>query len=255
MQKLSVAIITYNEEKNIERCIRSVQSIADEIVVVDSFSTDNTRAICSQLGVRFMQHAFEGHIQQKNYARMQCSNDLVLSLDADEALSDELQAAIARVKQSHEADGYTCNRLNHFCGKAVKHCGWYPDKSLRLWNRTKGEWGGSNPHDRFIMQPHSRIVHLHGDLLHYTVHTVEQAIAQINSFSTISAQSKFAKGKRSSIIKIVMFPLWRFIRNYVLKAGFLDGLVGFVICKNAAYAVYLKYLKLYYLQHSSKQLQ
>lgn len=252
MNKLSVAIITYNEEKNIERCIRSVQTIADEILVVDSFSTDSTIQICERLQVTCIQHPFEGHIQQKNFARLACSYDLVLSLDADEVLSDELCKNIANIKEQHNADGYTCNRLNFFCGTPVNHCGWYPDKSLRLWNRTKGAWGGNNPHDKFILQANSKIIHLQGDILHYTVSTVEQAIAQINSFTTISAQSKFAKGKSSSIAKIVLFPLWRFVRNYFFKAGFLDGLVGFIICKNAAYAVYLKYLKLYYLQKNSQ---
>jgi glycosyltransferase involved in cell wall biosynthesis len=255
MHKLSVAIITFNEEKNIERCIRSVQDIADEIVVVDSYSTDATVEICKKLNVSCILHPFEGHIQQKNYARMLCKYDLVLSLDADEALSDTLKASIQAIKQNHTADGYTCNRLNHFCSTPVHHCGWYPDISLRLWNRNKGEWGGNNPHDKFIMHPNTTIIHLQGDILHYTVHTVEQAIAQINSFSTISAQSKYSQGKSSSIIKIVIYPLWRFIRNYILKLGFLDGLTGFVISKNAAYAVYLKYLKLYYIQKTNSNKQ
>ncbi|MFW5851494.1 MAG: glycosyltransferase family 2 protein [Bacteroidota bacterium] len=250
MHSLSVAIITYNEEKNIEQCIRSVKDIADEIIVVDSFSTDLTPEICKKLNVTFIQHPFEGHIQQKNYARLQCSHNLVLSLDADEALSEELRESIINVKKSHISDGYTCNRRNHFCGTQVNHSGWYPDKSLRLWNKNKGEWGGSNPHDKFIMVPDAKITHLNGDLLHYTTHSVEQAIIQINKFSTISAQSKFEKNKKSSIIKIILFPVWRFTRNYFLKAGFLDGLTGFIICKNAAYTVYLKYLKLYYLQNN-----
>lgn len=248
MQKLSVAIITFNEEQNIERCIRSVIPVADEIVVVDSFSTDATKSICEEFGVRFIEHAFEGHIQQKNFAKTQCSYDLVLSLDADEALSETLQQSILTVKEHGTADGYVCNRLNHYCGKPIKYCGWYPDKSLRLWNRTKGEWGGTNPHDKFMMQENANIAMISGDLLHFTFHSVEQHIKQINYFSSIAAQAKFEKGARSSLFKILLFPFWRFVRMYVLQLGFLDGFSGFIICKNSAHAVFLRYSKLYNLQ-------
>ena len=253
MQKLSVAIITFNEEKNIERCIRSVMPIADEIVVVDSFSTDATKSLCEQFNVRFIEHVFEGHIQQKNFAKDMCSHDLVLSLDADEALSEELTKNIALVKKQQLFDGYAFNRLNHFCEIPVKHSGWYPDKSLRLWNRTKGQWGGSNPHDRFILQEQASLGFLSGNLLHYTAQSIEQYSQQMNYFSSISAQSKFEKGIRSNWIQILMYPLWRFIRTYFFQAGFLDGYVGYVVCKSSAHEVFLKYIKLYKLNMDAKQ--
>lgn len=249
MVKLSVAIITYNEEKNIERCLKSIQLVADEIVVVDSFSTDATESICKKYNVIFIPHIFEGHIQQKNYALTQCSSDYVLSLDADEALSETMTQEILKIKSDWKYDGYFFNRLNHYCGKPVKFSGWYPDKSLRLWNKTKGAWGGSNPHDRFIMQPNTTTYYIKEDILHYTFHSIEQHLDQIHKFSTISAKSKFEKGKKSNWIKILLYPIWRFVRGYIVKQGFRDGFTGFIISKNSAFAVYLKYMKLYNLQN------
>jgi len=245
--KLSVAIITFNEEKNIEKCLLSVQDVADEIVVVDSFSTDATQEICEKFNVRFIKNKFQGHIQQKNFAKDQCTNDYVLSLDADEALSPELCSEVLRIKNDCNFDGYIFPRLNHYCGKAVKHGGWYPDYSLRLWNKNKGAWGGNNPHDKFFMNEGATAQKIQADILHYTFHTIDQHWQQIEKFSTISAQSKYERGKKSSLLKIALNPLWRFIRNYIIKLGFLDGRTGFIIASNSAHAVYLKYVKLHKL--------
>ncbi len=253
MKKLSVAIITFNEELNIQDCLDSVKDVADEIVVVDSLSTDGTKEICQGNNVVFIEQPFLGHIQQKNFAKQKCSHDLVLSLDADERLSESLKKEILAVKQNQEFDGYRFPRLNHYCGKAVKHGGWYPDYSLRLWTRTKGEWGGNNPHDKFFMNKDASVGVLQGDLLHYTFRTVEQHLAQIEKFSTISAQSKFAKGKKSSAFKIAVYPFWRFFRNYFIKLGFLDGKTGFLIAFYSMHAVELKYVKLKKLHDAAKQ--
>ncbi len=249
MQKISVAIITFNEEKNIERCLSSLLAVADEIVVVDSFSTDKTEDICKKYSVRFIKNPFLGHVEQKNFAVSQCSFDYVLSLDADEVLSPMLIQSILHVKNNWTADGYTFNRATHYCGQFIKHCGWYPDPSLRLWDRRKGKWGGDNPHDKFILEPHSVKHHLKGDLLHYSYHSIEEHVIQSNKFSTISANSKFNKGKKSSILKIILNPKFRFFRDYFLKLGFLDGFYGYVVCKNNAHEVFLKYTKLYQKQN------
>src|SRR6187551_311049 len=132
--QLSVVIITFNEERNIARCLDSVREIADDVVVVDSFSTDKTEAICREKGARFVQHKFEGHIEQKNYAVTQAKFPYILSLDADEAPDEKLIASIKKVKADWIADGYSMNRLTNYCGKWIHHCGWYPDVKLRLWD-------------------------------------------------------------------------------------------------------------------------
>ena len=172
--QLSVVIITLNEEKNIGRCLSSVLSIADDIVVVDSFSTDKTKQICIDKKVRFITHKFEGHIEQKTWALTQAKYNHVLSLDADESLTKELQEELLKIKNNWQHDGYSFNRLTNFCGKWIKHCGWYPDKKLRMWDTSKGAWGGDNPHDKFILEKGATTHHINKDLLHYSFYTVDQ---------------------------------------------------------------------------------
>ncbi len=242
--KLSVVIITFNEERNIARCLDSVKDIADEILVVDSLSTDRTKEICQQYNVRFMEHPFEGYIGQKNVALDMANNDFVLSLDADEALSDELKASIIHVKQNMDADGYTMNRFTNYCGQWIKYCGWYPDTKLRLFNRTKGRWGGINPHDQFFMEKTASIKHLEGDILHYSYYTEQDHLKQVERFTDIAAQAYFEKGKKSSALKLYGSPAAKFIRDYFINLGFLDGIAGLKICSLSAKATYLKYSKL-----------
>ena len=247
MQKISVVIITYNEEKNIERCLKSVQSIADEIVVVDSFSTDKTKEICNAYQVKFITHAFEGHIEQKNWAITQATYPHVLSLDADECPDEILTQSILAVKKNGQAaDAYSFNRCNNYCGTWIKHGAWYPDKKLRLWDSRKGHWTGENPHDRYEMfDANVKILHLKGDLLHYSYYSVTEHIAQGNKFSSIAAESSFQKDKKSNLISLIINPLWRFVRDYFFKLGFLDGRAGFIIAINTAHSTFLKYVKLY----------
>ena len=244
MSKISAVIITFNEEKNIGRCIDSLVNVADDIVVVDSFSTDRTKEICLEKKVRFVEHKFDGHIEQKNYAITQAAYPFVISLDADEALSPALKKSILGIKDNSQFDGYTMNRLTNYCGQWIRHCGWYPDTKLRLWDSTKGQWGGINPHDKYIMAKEARIAQLNGDLLHYSFYTREQHLKQIDKFSDISAKALFIKGEKSSFIKLFFHPMSRFIKAYLLKFGFLDGANGFFISWKSAYANYLKYKKL-----------
>ena len=244
MNKISVVIITFNEERNIKRCLASVQSVADEIIVLDSFSTDKTEEICRSFNVNFSQHKFDGHIQQKNRAMALATYDWVLSLDADEALDTVLTQEILRVKKNLSADAYKFNRMTNYCGQWIKHSGWYPDIKLRLWDRRKGKWGGENPHDKVIMQPGSKVVHLKGDLHHYSYYSVDEHIRQNDYFSTIGAQVLFDKGKKSSRFKAIYKSTWMFIRNYFFKLGFLDGKYGFTVCRLTASGTYAKYRKL-----------
>lgn len=243
MNKLSVVIITFNEEKNIKRCLDSVSDIADEIIVVDSFSSDSTEKICSEFAVQFSTHPFEGHIQQKNWALSLASHPLILSLDADEALSEDLKKEIIKVKNESEFEAYTMNRLTNYCGKWIRHGTWYPDTKLRLAFKDKVQWGGENPHDKLIYSgPNKK--HLKGDILHYSYYTVEGHIEQQEKFSTIAANALFERGKKAPFYKLFVNPMASFFKDIFIRFGFLDGKAGFTIAIISAKSVYWKYKKL-----------
>lgn len=243
MRPLSVVVITFNEERNIARCLASVKDVADDIVVVDSFSTDGTEAMARAHGARFIQHAFAGHIEQKNWAITQAHHSFILSLDADEALDEQLRVSVEHAK-SGDADGYTMNRLTNYCGTWVRHGGWYPDRKLRLWDSRMGRWGGTNPHDRYEMDPGARIEHLSGDILHYSYYTIDDHRRQIDYFTTIAAKALKAEGKQAGFVKRWLSPAAKFIGAYFLQLGLLDGAHGFTIARFSAYATWLKYEKL-----------
>ena len=248
--KISAVIITFNEERNIDRCLRSLVTVADEILVVDSFSTDQTERICLSHGARFIQNKFPGHIEQKNFAMEHAANDWVLSLDADEALTEDLQRSILSVKPDlGKHGGYKLKRLTSFCGKWVRHTGWYPDKKIRLWNREEGRWGGQNPHDKVIMNPGVSIGQLEGDLLHYSFYELKDHIDTIQKFSSIAAQSAYENGKRANLLtNVLLGPLYTFVKKYFFQLGFLDGYTGFIISMNSAFSKFLKYTKLREIQ-------
>ncbi len=245
MPQISVVIITYNEEKNIARCLDSVKDVADEIVVLDSFSTDKTKEICEAKGVKFHQHKFDGHIQQKNRAITYATFPHVLSLDADEALDDTLKKSIIEVKDSFSKDGYYMNRLTNYCGHWVKHCNWYPDKKMRLWDSRKGSWTGINPHDKYELKEGDRNTgYLKGDILHYSYYSVEDHYKQVEYFTNIASKAFFETGKKAPAFKLFVNPIAKFMDHYILHLGFLDGSAGYSISKISAYATYLKYKKL-----------
>lgn len=251
--KISAVIITLNEEKNIARCVESLQGVADEIIIVDSYSTDCTKEICLELGAHFIEHAFEGYVEQKNYAVRQASYDYVLSLDADEALSSPLQQSILQIKKNWNADSYVFNRLTNYCGKWIRHCGWYPDIKRRLWDRRKGKWGGTNPHDSVRMQDGTKTRHIAGDLLHYSYYTLSQHVVQIDKFTTIMAEEDFKKKKAMyTFFHLIVNPTLFFLKRYLLNLGFLDGYMGYIVCKNGAYYKFLKYAKLRELYKQNK---
>jgi hypothetical protein len=180
-------------------------------------------------GARFLQHAFDGHIEQKNRAITHARYPWVLSLDADEAVDEHLARSIKEVMKAPSADGYTMNRLTNYCGGWIRHGGWYPDVKLRLWNSRKGRWTGINPHDRYEMDAGATVAHLPGDILHYSYHSIEDHTRQVEYFTTIAA-------KAYSVVK--------FVGDYVFRLGFLDGTRGFTIARISAYATWLKYDKL-----------
>jgi len=243
--RLSAVIITLNEEQNIGRCIDSVYGVADEVIVVDSFSTDATESICLAKGAIFIRNKFEGHIQQQNFAKEQASSDYILSIDADEALSPELRNAILAVKADFMRDGYRVNRLTQYCGQWIHHCGWYPDRNIRVWNRTKGQWAGENPHNKIVLVPESSIGQLQGDLLHYSFPTIASHLKTISHFSEIASVAAAKKGKQATLlIHVIGNPIFTFVKKYFFQLGFLDGFYGFVICVNSAFANFTKYVKI-----------
>ncbi len=250
--KISTVIITLNEEANIQRCIDSVQGIADEILVVDSFSTDQTPAICQRNKVTFIQHAFEGYVEQINYALKQAKYDHVLSLDADESLSEKARISVKEVKNDWLFDGYQFNRLTNYCGKWIRHCGWYPDKKVRLFDRSKAQWGGENPHYRVMLEK-EQVKYLNVDLLHYSFPSISSHAKTANNFSTIAANEAIKKGKKVSfIIHVLLNPPFTFVKKYFFQLGFMDGFYGWVVCVLSAYSNFLKYVKIWSHQKYSR---
>lgn len=251
MEKISVVIITFNEARNIARCLDSVIDIADDIVVVDSFSTDQTQEICKLKGVRLYQTQWQGYSVTKNYGNSLAIHNYIFSIDADEALSDELKKEIITLKNSAKlSDAYYVKRLTNYCGSWIRHCGWYPDTKLRLWNKQKGKWEG-NIHEEVKMESNSVTHTLKADLHHYSYYSVHQHINQANKFTDLTALEAFNKGKKAGILKIIFSPIIKFKRDYFLKLGFLDGYHGFIICAISAFATFLKYTKLHELHKNS----
>lgn len=248
MIKISAVIITFNEERHIEKCLNSLVDVADEIVIVDSFSTDKTAEICKRFNVNFIQQEFLGYIEQKNFALSKAKHNYIISLDGDEALSDQLKASVQKLKDNWVYDGYYCNRLNNYCGQWIKHSDWNPDKKLRIFKKEAGSWKGINPHDNFTLKNPKSKEYLKGDILHWVHVEYDDHIKKVANFSTIAAKAYYDRGKRSSIWKIIYRPAWAFFKAYFLRLGFLDGLNGFIICVQTYNTVFYKYIKLYELQ-------
>ena len=244
MVKLSAVIITYNEEKNIIRCIDSIAPVVDEIVVVDSFSKDLTKKICLEKGVRFIENRFEGHIQQKNFALSHTTHDYVLSLDADEYLSPELTNSILFAKKLWPAEAYEMNRLSSYGGRWMKLSAWYPDRKLRLWNKTLGNWGGDNPHDKVILRKKVNVMHLNGDLMHEAYDNAAEFLTKVQAYSDIFAREK-RFSLRSSSFKIFYKTCYTFIFNFFLKFGVFGGFEGAIISLSNTNYTFYKYSKLH----------
>jgi glycosyltransferase involved in cell wall biosynthesis len=243
MISISLVVITFNEEKNIARCLDSAKDLVDEVIVVDSFSSDRTENICREQGVRFVQHTFDGHIEQKNFALMQANSEYVLSLDADEWLSEELRKSVAEIKKSPPAEAYQMNRLSRYAGRWIRTCGWYPDRKIRLWKKTAGHWGGYNPHDKVVLEPGVRVAWLKGDILHDAYQSVDELIAKTGQYARIYAQEHRFR-KNSSLFKIIYKTVFHFIDNYFFKLGFTDGYEGLLIAYSNTSGVFYKYAQL-----------
>lgn len=243
MPQLSVVIITFNEEKNIGRCLESIQGVADDVVVLDSFSIDSTESISKKYPVNFISRKWEGYSASKNFANAQAKYDWVLSLDADEALSADLKASILAIKKGDKLATYKFNRLTNYCGSWIKHCGWYPDTKIRIFDRRITKWEGII-HEKLVIDSKEPAILLNGDLLHYSYYSIEQHYAQTEKFSTLAAQNMLEKGKKASVFKMYLSPVVKFLGDYFIKLGILDGTAGFTICRISAKHSFLKYKKL-----------
>jgi glycosyltransferase involved in cell wall biosynthesis len=240
---LSVTLITRNESRHIAACLKSV-AFADEWVVVDSGSTDDTREIAASLGARVVKtEGWPGFGVQKNRALELARGRWVLSIDADERVSEALAARIqAVIKSEQAADGYELSRVSRFCGQWIRHGDWYPDRVLRLFRRESGRFTDDLVHER--LKVNGRVERLAGDLLHDTMPTLDDALDKMNRYSSGRALDKVAAGRTGGLGAALAHGLWAFARCYGLKRGFLDGRLGFVLAVYVAEGTYYRYLKM-----------
>lgn len=242
--KISVTIITLNEEKNLSRCIQSVEGLADEIIVVDSGSKDQTCQIASSLGAQVVRRSWTNYSDQKNFAASKASNNWILSLDADECLSSDLRRELLKLKNmSPLAAAYEFPRKACYLGRWICHSGWYPDYKVRLYSYNKGRWVGNFVHES--LSCNGPITRLKGNLLHYTCNSISDHVHGVDRYTTLAAQDLSEQRIKSSFIQIVCEPFISFWGTYILKFGFLDGSHGFLIAAFSAYYTFLKYSKLW----------
>lgn len=242
--KISATIITLNEERNIGRCIRSLREVADEIIVLDSFSSDRTEEICKELEVRFEKRAWEGYSSSKNYLNGLATGDYVLSIDADEALDEELKRSILKVKEEKSPQIYSVNRITNYCGKWIRHSGWYPDVKIRLFPKEGSQWEGEFVHETLSYPEGLQVIQLPGHLEHYSYYSFEEHRARADKYSELTAKKLFKSGNQASILKPWLSSIGRFVSMYFIKGGILDGRMGFKIAQISAQSNVYKYKEL-----------
>lgn len=239
--KISATIITFNEERNLPRAIESLRC-ADEILVVDSGSTDRTVEIAENLGARVIESPWPGYAKQKNLAAERAAHDWILSIDADESLSEALEGEIWRLKKNGTAfDAYTMPRLAQYLGRWIHHSGWYPDRKVRLYHRAKACWVGEYVHE--TVKVTGAVGHLEGNLLHFTCDSLSEHMKTMDRYTTLAAEQLIAAGQQVTWRRLLFEPPWTFFNTYVLKAGYLDGMEGLAIANMAALYNFLKYAK------------
>lgn len=245
--KTSACIITLNEEDRIRGCIESL-AFCDEVVVVDSHSTDRTREIAEVCGARVIERDWPGHVAQKEFAVRAAENDWVLCLDADERISTALRREILQLRDAGFPDkaGWRMPRLSYYMGRWVMHGTWRPDWNLRLFDRRRGVWGGHNLHDRVELD--GPMGTLTGRILHYPYRTLAEHLATMDKHTTTMARGLNERGRRASVLNVIVNPWVRFVKYYFIKRGFLDGWHGLVMACLAAQYVRMKYIKLLVMQ-------
>jgi glycosyltransferase involved in cell wall biosynthesis len=245
MRALSAVVITHNEEKYIAQCIRALQQVIDDIVVVDSFSTDRTPQICQALGVRFYQKAWSGYSNQKNFGNALALHDWVLSVDADEYLSEELVRDIRRMMLSptNGAQAYRIRFCSFLGNKRIRFGGWNPEHHVRLFDRRQISWNTDAVHEGLTMPANACVDTLRGVVYHFTAESAAQFTLKTDRYSTLFAKKNLRPQKKVNFVKLYISPAFRFVKEYVFKLGFLDGYEGWFIAKENARYTYLKYHK------------
>jgi glycosyltransferase involved in cell wall biosynthesis len=239
--KISATIITCNEERNLPRAIESLRC-CDEIVVVDSGSTDRTMAIAEKYGARVLEADWRGYAGQKNYAASAATHDWVLAIDADEALSEDLEAEIWQLKKKGpEFDAYTVPRLAQYLGRWILYSGWHPDRKVRLFDRRKARWTGDYVHESVVST--GSVGQLHGNLLHYTCGSLSEHLKTMDRYTTLAAEEVVARKMKVGYRQLLLEPPWTFFKSYIAQRGFLDGMEGLAIAYMASLYTFLKYAK------------
>jgi (heptosyl)LPS beta-1,4-glucosyltransferase len=244
MTTISAAIITLNEERNIRRCIQSLRGCVDEIVVLDSFSSDSTQAICIEEGVKFIQKEWMGYSAAKNFLNEQTSCEYIFSIDADEALNEDMRQNLIKLKSVGLSGTYSVNRITNYCGKWIRHSGWFPDIKLRLFPRGKAKWVGELVHEELELETNMPNTLLGGLLEHYSYYDYKQHRERADKYSRLTAKKYHELGMKCGFLRPIMSGIGRFISMYFIKMGFLDGKMGFMIALISAQSNIYKYKEL-----------
>jgi glycosyltransferase involved in cell wall biosynthesis len=241
--KISAVIITYNEEKRLEEALKSIKDIASEIIVVDSFSTDDTVKLAKKYDSKIYSREWTDYADQKNYANKKASHSWILSLDADERLSPELKKEIQKLKfKETDAAAFSMPRQVYYLGKWIFHSGWYPDRKIRLFKKDKAFWQGEYVHEKLVVD--GKVKKLNNPIYHFTYKDISDHLKRIDKFSSLGAKKLYAEGKKCRWYHLVFLPPQRFIQAFFFKAGILDGFAGFVIAVLHSYAIFTRYAKL-----------
>ena len=256
---ISAFVICMNEEEQIEACLKSL-AFCDELVVVDSFSTDRTVEIAERVGARVIQRAWPGYREQKAFGLKSVTHEWVINIDADERVTPELRSEILRVLErdhrlksdgkSDPINGYYVNRVVFFLRRWWRLGGWYPEYRLRFFKKGFVVWGGVEPHEKPEIQ--GETANLRGELEHYTYKGIEDQLSRLHNLSSIAARAEFAGGKRASVVSILLNPVLRVIKFFILKKGYREGLAGLIVAMAEGYYTFMKYAKLWELEFNSK---
>jgi glycosyltransferase involved in cell wall biosynthesis len=241
--KISAVVITYNEEKRLADALESVGGIASEIIVVDSFSSDDTVKVAKNYTDKVFKRKWTNFSDQKNFANSKASFPWILSLDADERLSPELRPEILLLKEGEPScSGFSVPRQVYYLGKWIRHSGWYPDRRVRLFRKDKARWEGEYVHEKLVVE--GKIEKLEGSVHHFTYRNISEHLDRINNFSQLGAQKLYSEKKKCRWYHLVFLPFFRFAKSFFLKAGFLDGFPGFAISVLNGYSIFVRYAKL-----------